>query len=323
LWKINQKLGLAELSGWHRNGERVEIPDAVAATAARLASEINADAILALTENGKTCDLIFSQCFGRSVIRRATGLNKKKIKFIVATPDHETYERLNKHSQAKVIKLAVKAPTRVGQVQHAVCRGIRDGILWPGELVVCVVGDGFLSEADTLLVHRVTGSESTVAEIIESNPMLAAVVEIAMELGRDGYHGQPVGTAFMIGDSKAVLRRSRQLIPNPFSGHPDIFVSGKKEREIIKRFAYLDGAFIIDENGHITTAGRYLDAKVETDIPLGFGTRHRAVAAMTAATRATGITVSGEDGMVRVFRGGEQVAKIDPKNKMLMEALVE
>jgi hypothetical protein len=33
--------------------------------------------------------------------------------------------------------------------------------------------------------------------------------------------------------------------------------------------------------------------------------------------------VSGEDGMVRVFRGGEQVAKIDPKSKMLMEALVE
>jgi len=301
----------------------VEIPEAVAATAARLASEINADAILALTENGKTCDLIFKRSSGRSMIRRATGLNKRRIKFVVATPDHETYERLSTHPQAKVIKLAVRAPTRVGQVQHAVCRGIREGILWPGELVVCMVGDGFLSDVDTLLVHRVTGSESTVAEIIESNPVLAAVVEIAMELGRNGYHGQPVGTAFMIGDSKAVLRRSRQLIPNPFRGHPDTFVSDKNDREIIKRFAYLDGAFIIDDNGRILTAGRYLDAKVETDIPLGFGTRHRAVAAMSAVTKTTGITVSGEDGMVRVFRGGEQAAKIDPKSKMLMEALVE
>jgi len=301
----------------------VEIPEAVAATAARLASEINADAILALTENGKTCDLIFKRSLGRSMIRRATGLNKRRIKFVVATPDHETYERLSTHPQAKVIKLAVRAPTRVGQVQHAVCRGIREGILWPGELVVCMVGDGFLSDVDTLLVHRVTGSESTVAEIIESNPVLAAVVEIAMELGRNGYHGQPVGTAFMIGDSKAVLRRSRQLIPNPFRGHPDTLVSDKNDREIIKRFAYLDGAFIIDDNGRILTAGRYLDAKVETDIPLGFGTRHRAVAAMSAVTKTTGITVSGEDGMVRVFRGGEQAAKIDPKSKMLMEALVE
>lgn len=301
----------------------MEIPEAVAATAARLASDINADAILALTENGKTCDLIFKRSSDRSMIRRATGLNKRRIKFVVATPDHETYERLSKHPQAKVIKLAVRAPTRVGQVQHAVCRGIREGILWPGELVVCMVGDGFLGDADTLLVHRVTGSESTVAEIIESNPVLAAVVEIAMELGRNGYHGQPVGTAFMIGDSKAVLRRSRQLIPNPFRGHPDIFVSDKKDREIVKRYAYFDGAFIIDDNGHIVTAGRYLDANAEIDIPLGFGTRHRAVASMTAATKATGITVSGDDGMVRVFRGGEQAAKIDPKSKMLMEALVE
>jgi DNA integrity scanning protein DisA with diadenylate cyclase activity len=301
----------------------VEIPEAVAATAARLASEVNADAILALTENWETCDLIFKRSLGRSMIGRATGIHKRGIKFVVATPDHETYEKLSKHPQAKVIKLAVRAPTRIGQVQHAVCRGIREGILWPGELVVCLVGDGFMGDADTLLVHRITGSESMVAEIIESNPVLAAVVEIAMELGRNGYHGQPVGSAFMIGDSRAVLRRSRQLIPNPFRGHPDIFVSDKKDREIIKRFAYLDGAFIIDDNGHVVTAGRYLDAKVETDIPLGFGTRHRAVAAMTAVTKATGITVSGEDGMVRVFRKGEQVAKIDPKSKMLMEALVE
>ena len=270
-----------------------------------MASEINADAILALTENGEACDLVFKRSFGGSLVRRATGLQKRRIKFVVATPNHETYEKLNKHSQAKVIKLAVRAPTRVGQVQHAVCRGIREGVLWPGELVVCMVGDGFICGADTVLVHRVTGSESTVAEIIESNPVLAAVVEIAMELGRNGYHGQPVGTAFIIGDGKAVLRRSRQLIPNPFRGHPDILVSDKKDREIIKRFAYLDGAFIIDDNGHIVTAGRYLDANADTDIPLGFGTRHRAVAAMTAVTKATGITVSGEDGMVRVFRGGE------------------
>jgi len=301
----------------------MEIPEAVAAMAARLASEINADAILALTENGEACDLVFKKSFGGSFVRRATGIQKRKIKFVVATPDHETYEKLNKHSQAKVIKLSVRAPTRVCQVQHAICRGIREGVLWPGELVVCMVGDGFLGDADMVLVHRVTGSESTVAEIIESNPVLASIVEIAMELGRNGYHGEPVGTAFMIGDIKSVLKRSRQLIPNPFRGHPDIFVSDKKDREIIKRFAYLDGAFIIDDNGHMMTAGRYLDANIETDIPLGFGTRHRAVAAMTAATKTTGITVSGEDGMVRVFRGGEQVAKIDPKSKMLMEALVE
>jgi DNA integrity scanning protein DisA with diadenylate cyclase activity len=186
-----------------------------------------------------------------------------------------------------------------------------------------MVGDGALSDTDTLLVHRVTGSESTLTEIIESDPALAAIAEIAMELGRSGYHGQPVGTAFMIGDIKSVMRRSRQLIPNPFRGHPDIFVTNRRDREIIKRFAYLDGAFIIKSDGHVVTAGRYLDANANAGIPLGLGTRHRAVAAMTALTRASGVTVSEEDGMIRLFRGGEQIAKIDPKSRMLMEALVK
>ena len=301
----------------------MEIPEAIAATAARLASKINADAILALTENGKACDLILRKTLGGSMIGRTAGFHKRGIKFVVATPDHETYERLSRLPQAKAIKLVVRAPTRVGQVQHAICRGIREGILWPGELLVCMVGDGFLSDTDTLFVHRVTGSESTLAEIIESDPVLAAIVEIAVELGRSGYHGQPVGTAFVIGDSKAVMRRSRQLIPNPFRGHPDIFATDKKDREIIKRFAYLDGAFIINKDGHVITAGRYLNANAETDIPLGLGTRHRAVATMTASTKASGITVSEEDGMIRVFRGGKQIAKIDPKSRMVMEALVK
>jgi len=301
----------------------VEIPEAIAATAAYLACKINADAILALTENGKVCDLILQRTLGRPMVGRATGTRKNGTRFIVATPDYETYERLNRHPQAKAIKLVVHAPTRVGQVQHAVCRGIRDGVLWPGELLVCMVGDGFLSDSDTLFVHRVTGSESTLAEIIESDPVLAAIVEIAVELGRSGYHGQPVGTAFVIGDTKAVMRRSRQLIPNPFRGHSDIFVTDRKDREIIRRFAYLDGAFIINNDGHVITAGRYLDANAMADIPLGFGTRHRAVAAMTASTRASAITVSEEDGMIRVFRGGEQIAKIDSKSRTIMEALVK
>lgn len=293
----------------------MEIPEAMAATAAHLASRINADAILALTENGKACDFILRRTFGKPMARR--------VKFIVASPDYETYERLNRHPQAKAIKLVVRAPTRVGQVQHAICRGIREGVLWPGELLVCMVGDGFPSDTDTLFVHRVTGSESTLAEIIESDPVLAAVVEIVVELGRSGYHGQPVGTAFVIGNTKAVMRRSRQLIPNPFRGHSDIFVTNRKDREIIKRFAYLDGAFIISSDGHVITAGRYLDASAKTDVPLGLGTRHRAVAAMTASTRASGITVSEEDGMIRVFREGGQIAKIDPKSRMVMEALVK
>jgi DNA integrity scanning protein DisA with diadenylate cyclase activity len=176
---------------------------------------------------------------------------------------------------------------------------------------------------DTIFVHRIKEPEVRLAEVVETDPVLASVVDIATELG-GSYRGEPVGTAFMIGNIKAVMRRSRELIPNPLKGHGKIFVTNPKDREIIKRYAYLDGAFIVDNDGCVLAAGRYLDANARVNnLPKGFGTRHRAVAAMTAATGARGVTVSGSDGMIRIFKKGKLVVRIDPKSKMLMEALKE
>lgn len=301
----------------------MEIPEALAAAAACLASEINADALLALVEDGKVYNPTFQESFDGFMTRHAANSHKKRIKFVIATPDQETYEKLSSHPQTKVIKLAVRPPGRISKIQHAIRSGVQKGIFWPGELIVCLTGDGFLGGTDTLFVHRVAGSESTFAEMIESDPVLCAVVEMAMELGRDGYHGQPIGTAFMIGDSKAVLRRSSQLMLNPFRGHPPAIVTDRKDKEIIKKYAVFDGAFIVDGDGRVLAAGRYLNANAEVDIPRGLGTRHTAVAAMTAATNAKGVTVSGEDGVVRIFERGELKAKINPKSKTLTEILTE
>lgn len=301
----------------------MEIPEALAAAAAYLASEINADAMLALMEDGRAYNPTFQEIFDRFMIRNTTNSHKKRIKFVIATSDQETYEKLSTRSQTKVIKLALQPPGRISKIQHAICSGVQKGVFWPGELIVCLTGDGFLGGIDTLFVHRVVGSESTFAEMIESDPVLCAVVEIAMELGRDGYHGQPIGTAFMVGDSKAVLRLSNQLMLNPFRGHPPAIVTDRKDKEIIKKYAVFDGAFIVNDDGRVLAAGRYLSANAKVDIPRGLGTRHTAVAAMTAATNAKGVTVSGEDGAVRIFEHGELKAKINPKSKTLTEILIE
>lgn len=301
----------------------MRIPEALAEAAVHLASEINADAILALTDDGRNCDSILQRSFVKLMFRRGGNPNGNKIKFVVATLDQNTYDKLSKYPHVRAIKLTVRTPGRIGQVQHAISRGVKSGIFWPGELVVCLTGDGRLGDADTLFIHRVAGFEFTLAEMIESDPVLAAVVEIAMELGQNGYRGQPIGTTFMVGDSKAVLRRSRQLMLNPFVGHPPIMVTEKRDREVIKKYAIFDGAFVVDDDGRVLAAGRYLDANVEVDIPRGLGTRHAAAAAMTAATKAKGVTVSGEDGTVRIFERGELRAKIDPRSKILTEVGME
>jgi DNA integrity scanning protein DisA with diadenylate cyclase activity len=301
----------------------MKVQEALVSAAMRLTTELDADAVLALTETGKTYELIRGRS-AKSIIERATGRKKKRRKFVAATPNEETYLKLVEYPKAKVIKLALRSPSRIGQIQHAVWRGLREEIFWPGELLICLVGDVASPGAtDTLTVYRISETESTLAEMVESDPVLTAVVDVATELGGGGYHGAPVGTAFVIGDGKRVFRRSRQLGINPFKGHPSVNITDEKKRDIIKPYAFLDGAFILDAKGNLLAAGRYLEAEAEVDIPSGLGTRHMAVAAMTSETKAKGVTVSGTDGTIRIFEGGKLLVKIDPRSKILTEVLME
>ncbi len=302
----------------------MELQEALVATATRLAKEIDANAILALTETGEPDELVFKSGFSKEFIERATGMKRKGIKVVAATPNDDTYNRLIERPDAKVIKLTARSPNRLAQIQHAVWRGIRDGVFWPGEQVVCLVGDAASPGAtDTILIYRISETETTLAEIIESDPVLAAITEIACELGRVGYHGQPVGTAFIIGDDKKVLARSNQLGMNPFKGHALIDITKKDNWEIVKSYALLDGAFVLDEKGKLLAAGMYLKSNAKVEVPSGLGTRHVAVAAMTAVTKAKGITVSGTDGAVRIFENGKILVKIDPNTKIVTEVLMK
>jgi len=62
-----------------------------------------------------------------------------------------------------------------------------------------------------------------------------------------------------------------------------------------------------------------LDSTAKAEIPRGLGTRNHAVASMTAATKAVGITVSGEDRAVRIYKEGRLLSKIDPRSRTLAE----
>jgi DNA integrity scanning protein DisA with diadenylate cyclase activity len=109
------------------------------------------------------------------------------------------------------------------------------------------------------------------------------------------------------------------MILNPFEGYSikERNITSLGIRETIKELAQLDGAFVITENGIIEAAGRYLEVDTKkVDIPRGLGARHAAVAAMTAASNALGITVSQSGGMVRIFKKGEMVMMIEPHRRI-------
>lgn len=285
----------------------MDVPKALAEAAMQLALDIDANAILALTDTGKICDPLLE--------RGLSGKNEKKIKLVLATPNNEIFKKFSRKNSIKLIKLTAKAQGRFGQAYHAMVCGLQEGIFCPGERLVCISGDGLADNADALLVLHISEREKMI-ETLESDSILAATVEIALELGKGGSNGKPIGTAFLIGDSKAVLRLSYQLMLNPFKSY-SVNITDEKHHEIIKKYATFDGAFVVGEDGRVIAAERYLNADVKVEIPHGLGTRHLAVAAMTAATKAKGVTVSGEDGLVRIFKRGKLVAKIDPRSGIL------
>jgi diadenylate cyclase len=166
--------------------------------------------------------------------------------------------------------------------------------------------------------------ESILCQVTEyDSEVLESLIELAVEIAREGREGRRIGTLFTVGDEQAVLARSRPLILDPLSGHPESVrhVSNANLRGTIKELAQLDGAFVVSRDGVVLSACRYLDALTsEIDMPLGLGSRHIAAATMSAVTRAVTIVVS-ESSVVRLFCHGKLVGEIIPELWMIDRAV--
>jgi DNA integrity scanning protein DisA with diadenylate cyclase activity len=158
--------------------------------------------------------------------------------------------------------------------------------------------------------------ESILCQITEYDPeVLETLIELAVEIAREGREGRRIGTVFTLGDEQAVMARSRSLILDPLFGHPEStrHVTNPNLRGTIKELAQLDGGFIVSRDGIVLSACRYLDAFAsDVDVPLGLGSRHMAAANMSAVTKAVGIVVS-ESSVVRLFCHGKLVGEIIPE----------
>lgn len=143
---------------------------------------------------------------------------------------------------------------------------------------------------------------------------LEEVIQLAVELAREGREGRKIGTLFVVGDAEEVLTRSRPLILDPLYGHPSsaLDVEDPAFRETVKELAQLDGAFVVDDDGVFVSAARFVDVDLGADFLPGLGTRHAAASSISKATRATAVVVS-QSSVVRVFAAGELRAEIIPE----------
>ncbi len=144
--------------------------------------------------------------------------------------------------------------------------------------------------------------------------VLRAVLNVAMSIAQKGREGRRIGTAFVIGDVEEVLKRSRQLILNPYECHPphERDITNPSTWESVREFAQLDGVFVVDETGIIVAAGRYLDVSgKDLKVRKGLGGRHLACAAITRETEAIAVVVSESGGDIKVYKDGEEILAID------------
>ncbi|MFA7695599.1 MAG: PAS domain S-box protein, partial [Methanoregula sp.] len=158
-----------------------------------------------------------------------------------------------------------------------------------------------------------TWKDQVVSDTDVREEVFDAVFHISTEISIEGREGKAVGTTFLIGDTRNVLAKSRQIMLNAFEGHqPEMrMVTNPDLKENIKEFAQLDGAFVISGDGFIEASGRYITVdSSKVTLPKGMGTRHNSVAAITSVTKAVGIVVSQSGGGITIFKNGQILKKI-------------
>ncbi len=241
---------------------------------------------------------------------------RKKLVYAV-TSDKLSQELTAKKYRALVIP--AYDYSRVERVKVALVSALSQGAFKEGDLVLCLTGK-VGRQVDTLMVMRIGGSldDRVAIEGVKlgdqfNSQVVDALIQLALQIGQEGFEGHPIGTIITIGDHTNVLEKSRQMTINPFQGlsEAERNVLDPKIREAIKNFSVLDGAFVIREDGVVLAAGRYLQGgDEEVKIPLGLGARHAAAAAITSTTNCIALVVSQTSGAVRLFKEGNIVLEL-------------
>jgi diadenylate cyclase len=210
----------------------------------------------------------------------------------------------------------------IERLTQALLRGVAREILTPGDGVV-VMYSGF--EADALdsisfirldeHLGRLTARDLRQLETSVPLETLKTVVDLAVEIGREGREGKAVGTMFVVGDTRRVLSHCQPAGFDPVKGYPrsERDLHDPRVREAIKEVGTLDGAFIVSADGIVEKSAQLVDAPyANLTLSKGLGSRHWAGAAISKMTSAIAVVVSQSSGTVRIFQNGEVMLRIEP-----------
>jgi diadenylate cyclase len=275
--------------------------------AAKLSRAVDADALLLLLDGPTDWD------------RLKTHAGDERI--LVAADFASQLEGAADAGLATVVIRMPEAPV-YEKLTQALLESVADDILTAGAQVVALYSGFEAGTVDSLsLVHldehlgQLTARDLRQLETRVPLDTLKTVVDMAVEIGREGREGKPVGSLFVVGDSRKVLASSHPAGFDPVKGYSrkERNLDDPRVREGIKEIAQLDGAIVVSAEGIVEASARYIDAPADNiTLPKGLGARHWAAAAISRKTNAVAVAVSESNGTVRIFQNGEVTLRIEP-----------
>jgi DNA integrity scanning protein DisA with diadenylate cyclase activity len=287
--------------------------------ARQLVHELPADAVLLLTETDLDWDAVLEHLNG--------------CRLLVAAQDVVLTQKLKEHAGLTVLDIDPGPTPTQERMSLALLEAVASEKLRTGAHVVALYNgieaeEGKPEHIDSLSVihlgeHLERLSAQDLRKLDTQVPLetLRAVVDLATEIGREGRESKPVGTMFVVGDTRKVLTMVRPMNFNPFRGYSraERDIRDPKVREQIKDLAQLEGAIIIGRDGVAVQACAYIDALAEgITLSKGLGSRHWAAAAISRKTKAIAVAVSQSSGTVRLFQDGQVVLHIEPLARPLI-----
>ncbi len=245
----------------------------------------------------------------------------KRIKLLVSADHAEKLEGAREAGLEPVIVNLPDAPV-FDMLTQALLEAVADDIVVPGAAVVAVYSGFEADQIDSISyieldehLGRLTARDLRELETSVPLETLKTVVDLAVDIGREGREGKPVGTMFIIGDTRKVLSYCHPAGFDPVRGHKrdERDLHDPRAREAVKEIAQLDGAIVVTADGIVERACQIVDAPhANLTLSKGLGTRHWAAAAISRVTKAISVVVSESNGTVRLFGNGEVMLRIEP-----------
>jgi len=195
-------------------------------------------------------------------------------------------------------------------------------LLEPGARVIAVYSGFEPGQIDSVSflemeehLGRLTARDLRKLETSVPLETLKQVLDLAVDIGREGREGKPIGTLFVVGDTRRVLSRCKPAGFDPVKGYSrkERDLQDPKVREAIKEIAALDGAFVVNAEGIVERSCQLVDAlHADVNLSKGLGARHWAGAAISRMTKAIAVVVSQSTGTVRLFQNGHVVLRVEP-----------